>query len=408
MKYRRKIGAILISVVLICVGCQVKKDENEVKKPERQELVLWSYYETDQQKTALDELMAGFNESQEEYEIKWEYNGPVTEFNKKLAIGITQKQLPDLVIIDNPDMRRYVEQGVFEDITKEIEGIEDLDQYYPNVLSSVIYDGKYYGMPFCCNNAGLIYNRDLLKEKGVEVPATWAELVDAAKKLTDGDQKGFALSAIDGEQSAFQILPFILSAGDGVESLGGEGTRKAFMLMQELIASGAMSKECINWSQNDLAQKFIAGDIAMMQNGPWVLPALDNAEMNYEVTRLPIDQKSVGVAGGENMGVLKGKNVKGAVAFLKYYNQNNIMLDVALRANSMPPKAELARMMLTVKPEYRVFIEVMPECISRSSYKVWPQVTELLSEAQFQVITGSASPDQACEILRNKITGTKN
>lgn len=399
-----KIGALALAIAMAISlpGCRIREEEKAEQPQKREEIVLWSYYETEVQKKALDELTEGFNGSQDKYELTWEYHGPVTEFNKKLAIGITQKQLPDIVIIDNPDMRRYVEQGFAEDITEEIQDFDNLDKYYPNVLSSVIYDERYYGLPFCCNNTGLIYNKKMLEEKQAAVPESWEEFVEAAKLLTDGNTKGFALSAIEGEQSAFQILPFILSAGDEPDSLGGEGTRAALELMAELVAAGTIPKDCVNWSQNDVAQKFIDSDIAMMENGPWVLPALDEAGVDYGVARLPYDKKSVGVAGGENLCVLKGKNVEGAVAFMEYYNQEQVMLDVALRADSMPPREDLAERMLSVKPQYQIFIEQMPECITRSAYKEWPQMTQRLSDAQFQIITGTATPEEACAMIGEK------
>lgn len=397
-----KIGAVTAAVLCLC-GCQNTKTYEEQTEPEnsRQVLVLWSYYETKEQQVALDELTEGFNKSQDKYQLTWQYRGPVAEFNKKLAIGITQDQLPDIVIIDNPDMRRYVEQGIFEDITEQIIEFEHLDQYYSNVLSSVIYDGRYYGLPFCCNNTGLIYNKEMLAEKELDVPETWDELLVAAELLTDDQKNGFALSAINGEEAAFQILPFILSAGDTVDHLGGEGSRAAFQLIRELAEKGALPKACINWSQNDVAQKFINREVAMMENGPWVLPALDSSGISYGIAKLPYFGKTVGVAGGENMGILKGKNKEGAIDFMKYYNRSDTMLNTALRANSLPPRKDLTQRMLSVKPKYQIFAQQMPECISRSAYKMWPQVTGLLSDAQFQIITGTASPDQICEMLQD-------
>lgn len=151
-------GALLC--VLVLQGCAQPSDkETEREAGKKEEIVLWTYYETEMQKASMDELAAGFNESQEEYHLTWEYHGPVTEFNKRLAIGITQNQLPDMAILDNPDMPSYIDMGKLEDITVDVKEIEDLDQYFPNAMETVISDGRYYGLPFCCNNVTLIYNK---------------------------------------------------------------------------------------------------------------------------------------------------------------------------------------------------------------------------------------------------------
>lgn len=402
----KRAGRIVTAITAICLltgGCRQTGEEQQRKAQEtREELVLWTYYETEQQKEALQELTEGFNASQDQYLLRWEYHGPLTEFNKKMAIGITQKQLPDIVILDNPDMRRYVEQGVLEDLTMEIAKIENLDNYYPNVMDSVRYNDRYYGIPFCSNNVALIYNEDVFLEKGLSVPENWEEFLECAAVLTEGERKGFAMSAIEGEQSAFQILPFILSAGDEINQLGGQGTREAFALVRQLVDMGYVSKECINWSQNDVARKFVDGECAMMENGPWVLPALEEAGVPYKIAELPYKLQPAGVMGGENLGVMKGKNADGAVAFMKYYNQEEQMLKTNIRANALPPRKDVAQKMLEVCPEYEIFAKQMETCIGRTSCENWLQVTELLSKAQFEIITGRITPEEAVDLIREQ------
>ena len=99
-------------------------------------------------------LAEGFNESQDLYHLTWEYHGPVTEFNKRLAIGITQNQLPDMVILDNPDMPSYIKNGKFEDITDAVSEIEDLDQYFPNAIESAEYGADTMG----CHSAAIMWH----------------------------------------------------------------------------------------------------------------------------------------------------------------------------------------------------------------------------------------------------------
>lgn len=395
---------IVFIITVFLEGCSLKRGgdapRGDMGTPaaQKEKIVLWSYYETDEQQAGLEELVSEYNLSQERYEASWEYHGPVTEFNKQLAIAINEKQLPDMVIIDNPDMRNYVELGLFEDITPEMIKRKDITEYYPSVIGSVIYDNKYYGVPFCCNNVGLFYNKDLFREANIQPPRDWEEFKAAAKELTTGDRYGFAMSAISGEQSAFQILPWILSAGAGMDTLGGSETARAFGLMAELVEAGALSRDSINWSQNDVARKFIAGECVMMENGPWVLSALIKSGINYGMVRLPVDKKSVSVAGGENIGILKGKNKEGALSFIHFYYQDEIMLKISGQSNALPPKQKLAERLSETDLDYKVFVEQMETSISRSSYEFWPEVTKDLSEGLFQVITGEETPE---EVSRN-------
>lgn len=396
---------ILSAVLLLCLlgfqGCAATEAGREEEEAEtKKEIVLWTYYETNMQKASMDELVSGFNESQEEYHLTWEYHGPVTEFNKRLAIAITQNQLPDMVILDNPDMATYIEMDKLEDITEHIKDIEELGQYFPSAMKSVTAEDRYYGLPFCCNNVALIYNKDILKGAGIRVPQTWEELKRAAKELSAPGRYGFAMSAIDGEQGAFQFGAFMLSAGDSLEQAGGRGTLNAFRFIKDMVDNGWMSRDCVNWSQNDVARTFINGECAMMENGPWVFPALDESGVNYGVAAFPAGKEQTGLLGGEDIAVLKGKDVKGSIAFLKYYSQTSTMLNANLMANSLPPRQDVAELSLKVNPGYRVILSQMGECISRTDCGSWSELSAKLSDGQYRVITGESTPEEVCEEIK--------
>ena len=396
---------------LICLGgcgVQIRAPELPGQETGPREVVLWSYYETKQQKEGLDRLVEGFNNSQDEYMARWEYQGPSSEFKKLLSIGVAEGKLPDVVLIDNPDMRKYVDLGIFEDITQAVEGRYDLSQFYPEVLSSVQYDGRYYGMPFCCNNVGLVYNREMFREAGMEPPENWEEFLKAARAMTTGERYGFIMSAIVEEQSSFQLVPWILSTGEEMDDLGGDGTVKALALLRDMVEEGIMPKDCINWSQVDVARQFAAGKCAMMENGPWALPLEEEAGVDYGVVKLPVDQQSIVVTGGENFGVVKGKNMDGVMALMSYYYKDEVMLSLNKQMYSLPPVRHLAEKFQEKNPVYQVFVEQMDHCITRSAYSYWPKITGVLSESLYEVITGGMTPQEAAERIGSKVQGREN
>lgn len=393
--------ALVLAAAFFCAACHRQEIAKEPEAAEkREEVVLWSYYETKKQKEGLDRLVEGFNNSQETYTARWEYQGPSSEFKKLLSIGVAEDSLPDVVLIDNPDMRKYVELGVFQDISTQVERKFELAGFYPEVIASVRYDGRYYGMPFCCNNVGLIYNKEMLRRAGVTPPADWDEFQAAARVLTTKECYGFAMSAIVEEQSSFQLVPWLLSGGDEMGSLGGEGTVKALSMFRDMVESGVMPKDCINWSQVDVARLFASGNCAMMENGPWSLPLVEAAGIDYGVTGLPVDQRRIVVTGGENFGVIKGKNVDGALALMEYYYEDEVMLDINEQMYSLPPVRRLAVKFQEENPVYQVFAEQMEQCISRSSYSYWPRITGALSEALYETITGEMPPEEAAALIK--------
>ena len=214
---------------------------------------------------------------------------------------------------------------------------------------------------------------------------------------------GFTMSGIMEEQSSFQLVPWLLSTGESMEEMGGEGTVRALTMLHELVEKGYMPKDCINWSQVDVARQFAAGKCAMMENGPWALPLVEEAGLNYGVVTLPVDQRSIVVTGGENFGVIRGKNVDGALALISYYYEDDVMLELNELMYSLPPIRRLAVRLQEKNPVYRVFVQQMDHCITRSAYSYWPQITGVLSESLYGVITGEMTPREAAGVIRSRV-----
>lgn len=109
----KKIIAVLpvVCMVLLC-GCNQKDARNlPPAGKETEKIVIWSYYETQAQREGLDELVRSFNQSQNEYRAEWEYV-PMTGFVKGLSSAYTENDLPDMAIIDNPDMAALIQMGL--------------------------------------------------------------------------------------------------------------------------------------------------------------------------------------------------------------------------------------------------------------------------------------------------------
>ena len=57
---------------------------------------------------------------------------------------------------------------------------------------------------------------------------------------------------------------------------------QALNVWKQLINDGSASKDCLNWSQTPAAStQFIDGKAAMMVNGPWNFPTMNQAKMFY-------------------------------------------------------------------------------------------------------------------------------
>lgn len=393
MKKARNAVMLFCCLTVLCIAANACSAQDTEDIPERESLLLWSYYETEEQRNTLDSIVEEFNEQQENYQLSWEYV-PMTEFMRRLAIGVTGEETPDIVIMDNPDMKSCIQQGMLEDMTEELGDIDE-SLYFPQVWDSVTHEGKLYGVPFCCNSLLLIYNKDVFEEYGVNPPATPQQLYETARMLTSGSRKGFLMSAVSGEQGAFQILTWILNEGETVDTLGGEATTSAFSFVKRLTDEEIMDIQCVNWTQVDICRKFIEGEAAMMLNGPWVFNMLEESGVSYDIVPIPSEGVSGSVVGGENLGVVTGKNKEGAAEFLKFYSQDDVMYSVCKEQGALPPKMELAERAAQEDPRYEKVKNMVEQGISRTSIPNWQTLSEKLTTALRETILGEISPEEA-------------
>jgi multiple sugar transport system substrate-binding protein len=131
--------------------------------------------------------MAAFEKANPTIDVKIELL-PWDQYWVKLTADAVAGTAPDVFWMQTSEFPEFVTKGVLADL-----GSLKLDpaQYHPNVVSSYTYQGKLYGVPKDWGIVGLLYNTDLFKKAGVEMPdkLTWAPdgsgtLLETARKLT--------------------------------------------------------------------------------------------------------------------------------------------------------------------------------------------------------------------------------
>lgn len=393
----KKVMAVALSMA--CAATMLSATAVTASAADKKEVVIWDYFVTDAQKEMIQSLMDGFNASQDEYEATHVYV-PFSDYEKQLTLGIASGELPDLVILDGCSMASFIQLGLFGDIS---DADINWDEYIEGPLESTMMDGKHYGIPFATNCTALYYNKDMFDAAGIDYPdenTTWDEFHEMAKALTKDGVYGFGNAATNTDEGTFQCLQWLYTAGGSYTDI--EDGVDAYKLMQEMIEDGSWTKECVNWTQSDVNNNFMAGNLAMQQNGPWQIPGIEaNApDLNYGVTVLPKKDADSGQAtsilGGENMGVVNKDDTSGAEAFLKYYDQTDVMVDAMKQYGSYPPKTEAANdTYWTEDPIQKAFLTQIETSIPRGPSASWPSYSSAIQTGFQEVMTSAKTPEQA-------------
>lgn len=359
---------------------------------EKKDVVIWYYWENESHQKLLDGIIQEFNGSQENITVQAKYV-PFADFKKQLSIGATASELPDIVIIDNPDHAAYAAMGIFADITGKI----DVSQYYDGPLNSCTLDGKLYGVPFGSNCLALFYNEDMLTAAGCEVPTTWDELAAVAKATTQGNVSGFAFSALQNEEGTFNFLPWMNSAGTTAYEINNEKGIKAITFIGNLVKDGSMIKEAINWTQGDTMNQFISGNLAMMINGTWQVPTMraQVPDLNWNVAMIPKDTTDASGLGGENFAIINNENQDSSLEFIKFATASEEVKSYIDGFGYIASRKDVAETQYQGDDVMQLFIKELQYAVARGPHASWPEISDAISLAFNEAITGTSTPEDA-------------
>jgi multiple sugar transport system substrate-binding protein len=271
------LAAVLVAA-LAAAGCSQAAGTAGAKTTITEE----DYFNTPGQIAALAAYSKAFEAAHPGVTVKRQYV-PFANLDTKLLTQAAGQDLPNLLAVDNPFVSTMISTGQVVPIS----GLSGFSTqgYFPAVINEGLSGGKYYSLPVAgANSIALIYNIAMLKAAHLSPPKTWADLVSDAKALTTPAHYGIALTCEAAEDTTWQWEPFFWSDGGTAtfSNVSGAPGVRALTLWSQLIRDGSASKSCLDWSQTPAAStQFIDGKAAMMVNGPWNFPTMNQANLFY-------------------------------------------------------------------------------------------------------------------------------
>lgn len=362
-------------------------------------LSILDYYNNEPDKSLVQE---GLDRCATELDIAIERETvPGADLIAKVLQQASSQTLPDVLMLDNPDVQQIAETGALaplDDYGVSAEG------YAQGIVDASSYEGKLYGLAPVVNTLAVFYNTEMLEEAGVEPPKTWDELRTTAKKLTKEGRYGIAFNANATYEGAWQFLPPMWTNGGDETDLTSPEVAEALQLWMDLVESGSASKSVINWTQGDAKDQFVAGKAAMMVNGPWQIPALEESpEIKWEVVQFPVNDPSqtpVAPLGGEAWTVpVTGDEDKQAKAaeFVQCLNSDENQMAWAEARYTVPTKTALADEYVEKVPTMKAFTEQVANARSRTGKlgPEWPKAAKIIYQAIQLALTGQATAEDA-------------
>jgi multiple sugar transport system substrate-binding protein len=306
-------------------------------------------------------------------------------------------------------------KGWLEPLTERLATWEGTGQIWPNIWSTVTYNGVRYGVPWYTDCRVLLYNKQMFQDAGLDPatpPVTWDDLLRDAQKLTQPAKGiyGYGVSGIKNELATLGYMMFL--GGNGGRLLSADYSHATFNTPQgvealkiytELYTKYRVSPPGTpNQGEDDYRTAMAQGRVAMAVGGPWSFPLIETANPaikgEYAVALHPYKTTPYSVLGGWASVIAQQSKEKDlAWEFIAYITSKDVWLYWLTQSGGpLPTRRDVTKESpLFSDPRWKVILDTFPKADVRPPIPQWPQVSNEIQLMVQNALTGRASPEEA-------------
>jgi len=270
----------------------------------------------------LEAAIQSFNEGQKVYRLEARYVGDYREAGVRLLAALRAGGAPVLFHGELSFLPRLAQEGVAIPLDAYLKDLpRDL---YPEMMRAIQVKGKTFGLPLGFSVPALYYNKDAFRAKGLKAPRTWAEVEEAASRLTSRTAKGMVIST-----DIWSFNAIVMSLGgslvkDGLPAFTSKEVVETLEMLHRMVQKG--HAQARNLAEAQFAVADFLRTKAFMGIGPTTaLPVvLAQTALPFGVGMAPLPREPGGGVplSGAVLVVLKGaspEQAQGAVAFFRHF-----------------------------------------------------------------------------------------
>lgn len=287
-------------------------------------------------------LFSEFQKTEEGKNVEFNFEEiPTTDaFNQKIKLLISSGDLPDIVLNGGNNITALAaEAGKVADLTPYYDADPEWKATFDEAsLEFNTVDGKIYGVPVSKEISYIYYNKTLFEQAGLTAPEvayeTWDDFFAACDALLD---KGITPISMDtgdlGWLSNLWYSALIGTEGDtGNEFMNTmyptdyntPEVEAATETLQKMLSTYTTA-DAVGGKYDTMATHFFNGEVAMLPNGPWMIPDIGNTEKAPEgfydevgIMLMPKYGMEMVPTPGDMVGATEPEKIEAAVAFLKF------------------------------------------------------------------------------------------
>jgi arabinogalactan oligomer/maltooligosaccharide transport system substrate-binding protein len=373
----------------------------------QQELVLWHAYRGEE-KAALEAVIGQYNAASAAKGVKVTTLAvPYDAFADRITAAVPRGKGPDLFIYAQDRLGGWIEAGntvepvdfFLDDATRA--------RFLKSTMEAMTYRGSVYGLPLNFKVITMIYNKKLVTKP----PATTAELVATARKLTDARTGRFGLAYWYADFYYHAIL--MNGFGGGVFDAQRRPTLNAAANVQslELLMKWAGKDKILPAEPSTalITSLFNEGRAGIVFSGPWFLGEIAKT-IDYGLAPLP----TIDEAGGKPMrpwmtveGVYiaaPSKHKDAAYDLVKYLTDTPAARTLALRGRQTPSNLKVYDdPEVAADPQLRTFRKQVEVAVPMPNLPEMTMVWSPATTAMNTIVNKSATPKAAMDAAQAKV-----
>ncbi|MES0855033.1 ABC transporter substrate-binding protein [Geobacillus sp. G4] len=285
-KWMAALGITTMLFGSLLAGCgggeKSEKANGGSKQGEKVEVTLAGWGGNPTEQKLLKQTLDDFEKKYPNIKVKYEVIAD--QYMDVIKTRLAGGQGPDVFYLDAFEAPALIETGAIEPLDKYVTDEFDINDFEKPMLDAFKgKDGKIYGFPKDYSTLALFYNKKMFEEAGVEVPKTWDELREVAKKLTKGKQV-----------YGFGVAPELARLYYIAESKGGKvvtdnkasfADPKVVEALQPIVDMHLKDKSAAQPNEVGATwggEMFGQGKAAMVIEGNWAIPFLQETFPNLE------------------------------------------------------------------------------------------------------------------------------
>lgn len=218
---------------------------------------------------AAEALAAAFNASQDEIEVKYEGRPAGTDGDNVVKTRLATGEMTDIFQYNSGSLLQALDPATnLVDLTGE----DFMDRVSDTFKSSVTSGDKLYGVPLGqAQGGGILYNKAVFKQVGIEVPKTWAEFMANNEKIKAAGVDPVIQSYGDTWTSQLFVLADfhnVLSADPdwadkytaNQAKYENEPALKGFQRLEDVAKAGFMNEDFATTKYDQALMKLVKGE----------------------------------------------------------------------------------------------------------------------------------------------------